>query len=139
MRLTAFARLGVFALLAACAPVADGGMDPAMTAAGQPRQCFNIQQVRNFTHGRSDQVFLRVGADDVYELNTGGGCFEADFALRLAVIPDTAGASGSRLCTGDWARIVVPEGRPHRSICRALVRARLTAEEVAALPSRHRP
>lgn len=136
--LIASAAVSAFAL-SACAPVDAGAPGSGVTAAAPQRQCFNVQQVRNFNQGRSDQVFLRVGRNDVYELNTGGDCRDADFAIRLALIPDVGGASGSRLCTDDWARIVVPGSSPPNSMCRVQVRGKLTAEQVAALPAAHRP
>ena len=72
MRTLAFAALAALPFLTSCAPVADGGMagDPPPRA----RQCFGVRQVDNFEQGRPDQVFLRVGRNDVYELNAAGGC-----------------------------------------------------------------
>ena len=139
MRTLAFATPVVFlafGMLTACAPVADGGMADA--GPSRARQCFSISQVNNFEQGRPDQVFLRVGRSDVYELNAAGGCPDMDFAFRMALIPD-GGVVGSRLCTDDWARIVVPGSTTQTSVCRVRVSRKLTAEEIAALPPRHRP
>lgn len=132
----AFVVLGAFAVLSSCAPVADGGM--AGDAPARARQCFSVRQVDNFTQGRPDQVFLRVGRNDVYELNAAGGCPDMDFALRMALIPD-GGSVGSRLCTDDWARVVVPGSTSQTSVCRVRVSRKLTADEIAALPANHRP
>ncbi|MGZ9098823.1 MAG: DUF6491 family protein [Brevundimonas sp.] len=137
MRTPAVAALGVFALLASCAPVADGGMGGG-DAPARARQCFSVSQVRNYEQGRPDQVFLRVGRDDVYELNAAGGCPDMDFAQRMALIPD-GGTVGTRLCTDDWARVVVPGSTSQTSVCRVRISRKLTAEEVAALPAAHRP
>lgn len=136
MRAPVFAALGAFALLASCAPV-DGGMGGGAAPSGA-RQCFSVNQVRNYEQGRFDQVFLRVGRDDVYELNAAGGCPDMDFAQRMALIPD-GGSIGSRLCTYDWARVVVPGSTAQNTVCRVRISRKLTAEEVAALPERHRP
>ncbi|HWQ86799.1 DUF6491 family protein [Brevundimonas sp.] len=127
--------------LSACAPVdpAAPGPGPGMTAAESHRQCFVISQVRNFRQGRPDQVFLRVSRDEVFELNAGGGCADLDFAIRLALIPDMGETVGSRLCTDDWARIIVPGSTLPNSVCRVRVIRKLTAEQVAALPAAHRP
>jgi hypothetical protein len=112
-------------------------------AAGDPparsRQCFSISQVNNFRQGRPDQVFLRVGRSDVYELNAAGGCPDLDFANRLALVPDMGGSIGRRLCTDDWARVVVPGSTSETTVCRVRVSRKLTDEEIAALPARHRP
>jgi hypothetical protein len=136
MRTPAIAALGVLAALASCAPVADGGM--AGNAPARARQCFSISQVDNFAQGRRDQIFLGVGRNDVYELDAAGGCPDMDFAIRLALIPD-GGAVGTRLCTDDWARIMVPGSASQTSVCRVRVSRKLTAEEIAALPADHRP
>ena len=136
MRTPAFAALGLLTFVASCAPVADGDM--AGDAPPRARQCFNVSQVHNFKQGRADQVFLRVGRIDVYELNAGGGCPDLDFANQMALIPD-GGLGGTRLCTDDWARIVVPGSTSQTSVCRVRVSRKLTAEEIAALPPRNRP
>ncbi|MBA4803802.1 MAG: hypothetical protein H2038_04020 [Brevundimonas sp.] len=135
MRVSLLVGLGLSAALGACAPTTP----PAGTQmAGAPRQCFSIQQVENFRQGRSDQVFIRVARDDVYELN-GAGCFDLDAAIQLSLVPEGAGATGTRLCTGDWARAVVPGATSARSTCRVRIARKLTPEEIAALPAAHRP
>ena len=136
MRTLAFAALGLLTFSASCAPVADSDM----TGAATPRagQCFSVRQVDNFKQGRPDQVFLRVGRNDVYELNAVGGCPDMDFAVQMALIPD-GGMVSERLCTDDWARIVVPGSTSRTAVCRVRVSRKLTAEGIAALPPRHRP
>ena len=136
MRVFAMAGLGLSTLLAACAPTTERaeGEIPA-----RARQCFNIQQVDNFRQGRTDQVFLRVGRNDVYELNAAGGCVDLDFAFRLAIVPDMGGIGSSRLCTDDWARVIVPGSTSPASTCRVRVSRKLTEEEIAALPRSHAP
>jgi hypothetical protein len=136
MRTFAFAATGLLTLAASCAPVAGGDM--AVAAPPPARQCFSVRQVDNFKQGRSDQVFLRVGRSDVYELTAIGGCPDMDFANQMALIPD-GGMVSARLCTDDWARIVVPGSTSQTSVCRVRVSRKLTAEEIAALPPRHRP
>ncbi|MGZ9114494.1 MAG: DUF6491 family protein [Brevundimonas sp.] len=127
--------------LAACAPMDAGGPTTGMAYDGgppQPRQCFSASQVSNYTRGRPDQVFLRVGRNDVYELSAAGGCPDMDFAQQIALIPD-GGMAGSRLCTDDWARVVVPGSTSRVSTCRVRISRQLTEAEVAALPPRQRP
>lgn len=121
-------------LTVSCAPTTTGG--ESADAAPLARQCFNIQQVNNFRQGRTNQIFLRVGRDDVYEMS-GAACRDLDFANRMAILPDFG--SSSRLCTNDWARIVVPGSASPTEVCRVRISRKLTAEEVAALPSAHRP
>ena len=129
----AFAAVSV---LPACAPVGQGS---AVTASADrsPRQCFSVNQVSNFRQGGPGQVYLRVGRSAVYELSDAGGCTDLDFATRLALIPD--GLSRSRLCTDDWARVVVPGSTGANAVCRVRISRQLTAEQVAVIPERQRP
>ena len=134
--------------LVACAPTDAGGQSSGQSrpttgtaysgGPAQPRQCFSVQQVSNYTRGGHDQVFLRVGRRDVYELSAAGGCPDMDFAQQMALIPE-GGTIGSRICTDDWARVVVPGSTSRVSTCRVRVSRQLTEAEVAALPPRHRP
>jgi hypothetical protein len=135
MRVFAFAALGLSVALAACAPTADA---PDGHVASNVRQCFNIPQVTSFRQGDPNQVFLRVGRSEIYELDT-VACLDLDFATRLNLAPDSAGLVGSRLCTGDWARIVVPGSLSPNAACRVRVVRKLTDEQVAALPAAHVP
>ncbi|GAA0639723.1 hypothetical protein [Brevundimonas lenta] len=131
------AGLGVFAATVSCAPTTGG---ESGSAPPQARACFNTQTVTNFRRGRPDQIFLRVGRNDVYELQAAGGCREVDFAIRLAIVPERTGAAGTRICTNDWVRIFVPgPNRSPTAFCRARVSRLLTPEEVAALPAAHTP
>lgn len=127
----------VAVLTASCAPVGGPGAAVDSAAARPERQCFNAEQVRNFRQGGSGQIYIRAVRDQVFELNTSGGCMDLDFANRLAITSDPL--AGSRICTGDWARITIPGSASPVSTCRARVDRMLTAEEVAALPGAHRP
>lgn len=138
MRVPAFAALGVMTALTACAPMSDVA-DGAGGGGASARQCFNVSQVTNFRQGRYSQVFLRVGRSEVYELNAAGGCSDLDFANQLTITPDVGGASGARLCVGDWARVHAHGSSQAPSACRARVTRKLTDEEIAALPASDRP
>jgi hypothetical protein len=138
MRLSTLALAGLLALPSACAPT-NGAPPGEQASAPKPRTCFNVQQVDNFRRGRPDQVFIRVRPHDVYELQSAAGCNDVDFAARLAIVPDMAGMAGSRICSEDWVRLVVPGTAAPVSVCRARVSRQLTPEEVAALPAAHRP
>ncbi|MFP5295971.1 MAG: hypothetical protein ACLGG3_01440 [Alphaproteobacteria bacterium] len=136
MRTFPVAGLGLLvAFGAACAPTVEGAEGEVPPRA---RQCFSIQQVDNFRQGRPDQVFIRVGRSDVYEL-TAAGCRDLDFANRLALVPDGVGLAGTRLCTDDWARIVVPGSVSANTVCRVRISRKLTEAEIADLPAAHRP
>lgn len=127
--------------LVACAPTGGNGGTPGMAGSGpsSARQCFNVGQVNNYTRGRQDQLFLRVGRNAVYELHAAGGCPDMDFARQVALIPD-GGMVGSRLCSDDWARVVVPGSiSAAATVCRVRISRQLTEAQVAALPPRQRP
>lgn len=139
MRTPALTCLGLSAaalLTVSCAPTTTG---ERADAPPRSRQCFSVQQVNNFRSGRPDQVFLRVGRNDVYELNAAGGCRDLDFANRLAIVPDMGGMAGSRLCTDDWARVIVPGSTSPAEVCRVRISRKLTAEEIEALPGNYKP
>ena len=125
------------ALTASCAPNGDMGM-PGV-AAGPEHQCFYGEQVRNFRAGGPGQIYIRAMRNQVFELNSSGGCTDLDFTHRLAITPDVGGLAGGRICTGDWARITLPASSAPPRTCRARVSRVLTEEEVAALPGPHRP
>lgn len=137
MRASAVASLGLITFVAACAPTS--GSADGQTPERPIRQCFNVSQVDNFRSGRTDQLYLRVSRNQVYELSVSGGCRDLDFALRMALIPDGGGSVGSRLCTGDWARIVVPGSTSPIDVCRVRINRQLTEAEVEALPAAYRP
>ena len=136
MRIPVLAGVCLSAALVSCAPTSgDAGGDAAAPSA---RQCFNTREIQNFRQGGFDQIFLRVGRNEVYELNA-VGCQDVGFTNRLALEPEAGGLVGSRLCVGDWARVTVPPSTSANSVCRVRVGRKLTAEEVAALPPAHRP
>ena len=125
-------------LAASCAPVTDGAAPGDSASARPERQCFNADRVRNFRQGETGRLYIRTLRNEVFELNTSGGCLDLDTAHQLAITAD-APVGGTRVCTGDWARIALPGSAMPDGVCRAMVDHALTAEEVAALPDAHRP
>ena len=122
--------------MAACAPVAG----PASTGAGDDRtvaRCFRTDQVRNFRVDGSTNLYIRSLRDDVFHINTAGGCWDLDSAISIAVLP--TGGGSDTVCVGDPVRVLVPNSSPGRGACRAFVTKSLNAEEIAALPDRARP
>ncbi|HUH24328.1 MAG TPA: DUF6491 family protein, partial [Brevundimonas sp.] len=107
MRFIAIAGLGASVVLTACAPTSDS---PTQTASGSEtaRRCFSTLQVQNFQQGRSNEVYLRVGRNDVYRLDAMAGCDNLDFANRLAIVSDFGGAGSDRVCSDDMVRVIVP-------------------------------
>ena len=138
-RLVSPAAVAALAVLtASCAPTADTA-GPGDSASTRPeRQCFSTDQVRNFREGESGRLYIRAQRDQVFELNTSGGCLDLNVASSLVITGDPP-LGGSRICTGEWARISVPGSSAPSGVCRARVERVLTAEQVAALPAAHRP
>lgn len=129
--------LSAVALLGcAPAPGAASGSTVA-TASRSPSQCFRSDQVRNFRTEGQTKLYVRSIRDEVFEINTAGGCWDISSALSIAVAPTAGGLD--RICPGDPVRIYVPNGAPGQQTCRAFVTKSLTEEEVAALPARARP
>lgn len=123
---------------ASCAPMSETAAPGDSASAPAGRQCFNVDHVRNFRQGGSDRLYVRSLRNEVFELNTSGGCLNLDTAIQLSITSDSP-VGGSRICTGDWVRITLPSSAIPGSVCRALVDRALTPEEVAALPGAHRP
>ncbi len=117
---------------------APGAQTPVQTPApaSPERQCFSPQQVDNFRTAGGNTLYLKARTGAVYELNTAGACNDLDGTNQLAIVPELG---LSRLCSGDWATIAVPGSAQPVERCRVQITKVLSAEEVAALPSRYRP
>ena len=115
---------------------------PAQTPVQTPapaspeRQCFSPQQVENFRTAGGNTLYLKARTGATYELNATGACNDLDGTVQLAIMPELG---LSRLCSGDWATIAVPGSARPVERCRVQITKVLSAEEVAALPSRYRP
>jgi hypothetical protein len=140
MRMLLSASLAAAAAVAGCAPTGAAGPGDAV-AAGETaaRPCFYTSQVRNFRTERNESIYVRVRADEVYELRTFGACLDLDSAINIGIGPRYGGGS-DRACVSDQVEIaIVHPTSAVRSPCYARIERRLTAEEVAALPDRSRP
>lgn len=132
-----FAPIAIAAVsLAACALSTELAATRAASADG-PARCFRTDDIRNFRAADTTDLYIRTLRDGVYQIRTSGGCWDMDSALALAVTPALGGSSN--ICVGDPVNVLVPGGAPGRGVCRGTVSKSLTAEEVAALPSRARP
>jgi hypothetical protein len=122
---TAFLMLAAFSPSTAGAPSSIGGVEA--------NQCFRPSMARNFTVPNDQTLYVRAPNADVFQINA-AACRDMTHSLSIALNPV---GSSSRLCVGDQATLasastgVVP--------CRVNVSKKLTAEEIAALPSRDRP
>ena len=89
-------------VVAACAATAPSAQQAAGTA---NRQCFLASQVNNFWGARDDKVLVRVGVNNVYELQLAGMCHDIDWANRIA-LRSTGGSSW--ICQGLDAELLIP-------------------------------
>lgn len=114
----------------ACAVAADG---PAAPTAHPPakRACFFSHQINGWRDSgttRDNVVYLDVGANDVYRLDTFGPCNDINTALSIGV--QTRG--GDAICDGLDVTLIVggPTG-PQR--CPVSKITKLTPDEIKAL------
>ena len=108
------------------------------TSAARPdreaRECFWSRNVTNFASVDQNRVNIRTGVREVFQLEFFGGCADISFANRIAF--DTRGSSS--VCDGLDVTLIVPSPiGPQRCPVRSI--RRLSAEELASLPSRQRP
>lgn len=99
------------------------------SAAGRADQCFNAASVNSFTPVGRDAVNVRVSANRQYRLDLGAGCFDVDWANRVALRSRT----GSFICGPADAELIVPSGdglRPDR--CTIVGVRRLSQAEIEA-------
>jgi hypothetical protein len=124
----------VFTLAASTVAVGD---PPAPNAKPQRPQhaCFFHDEVSGFSAPDQHTLYLRVSVRDVYKLETFGPCFDMDWAMRLALVS----RSGDWICVGDPADVVVRQTGMGHQRCPVRVVAKLTPDEVKALPKKSRP
>lgn len=113
--------------LAACAPTPS-----ATVSRADASQCFRPDLVRNFTAPNDRTLYVRASRDDVFLIET-TFCRDMTRALSIALEPVT----GSTLCPGDQATLHSSTTGPQP--CRVRIARKLSADEIAALPSRDRP
>lgn len=124
--------LGAVAL-AAGAILGLGGAGPAPDAK-PARSCFWTQEANGFTVADDHTVYLRVGLKDVYRLDLFGSCPDARWEQSIAL----ESRPGSSICSPMDATLITngPTG-PQR--CPVSKLTKLTPEEAAALPKKHKP
>lgn len=123
---------------AALAIGAFGAVVPTVTAApddgSRVERCFWARNVENFAYVDSRTVNLRVSGRRVYQLTLFNACHDIDYAHAVRL--DTRGFSS--ICrASDMTLIVGSPIGPQRCMVQTL--RQLSADEVAALPSRQRP
>ena len=88
-------------VIAACAATAPSARGPATAN----RQCFLASQVNDFSGATDDSVLVRVGVNNVYQLQLSGMCHDIDWANRIA-LRSTGGSNW--ICQGLDAELLIP-------------------------------
>ena len=121
--------------LAAVACLAAGAAQAADTAKPKPhRACFWTRDVNSWSAADDHTVYIKVGVKDVYRLDLMGACPDIDWSWKMGL--ESHGSSS--ICSALDATIIAksPIG-PQRCPVREVTK--LTPQEIAALPPKHRP
>ena len=114
--------------MAACAP--NPAMDrPTQSADASARASYYVDQVRGFRSVDRTSLLLDAGRGRTFQAESVGFCQDMDFALTLAIRPESTGTS--RLCTGDFARLSVSGAASGSGPCRVRIVKLLTDAEKA--------
>lgn len=119
------------AVLSALAALAAAQAQPAQP----PRQCFFHRNLNSWKEVGDRQVNLRIGVNDIYQLELNAPCWNLKWAETLGF--ENRGSSSA--CTGDTVILVVPDRALGTDRCFAHIVRKLTPQEAAALPPKQRP
>ena len=132
LTLSAAALTGVAAITFAA--FAAQGAPPSNKTANN-RACFFHDMANGFSAPDDHTVYVRAGVRDVYKLDLFGPCPNVDWTMRIGL----QNRGSSWVCVGDVVDILVRDPGLGRERCMAKVTAKLTPEEVAALPRKAKP
>jgi hypothetical protein len=101
------------------------------------RACFYARSVTNFAAADDRNLYIRVGARDVYHLSMFGNCFDLSWVHSLGL----KSRGGNFICEGGNVSVdvVTRDAGPGVQSCPVTAIRRLTADEAAALPKKARP
>jgi len=130
----AFVLAAAVALGASAQPRNPIGVPPL--AAPKP-SCFWANRIENFAAADEQNLYLRVGAHDVYEAKLFASCFEIDWVHHIALVS----RSSSLICEGPNpdVDVIVRDIAAGRQRCPVTRVRKLSPDEVAALPKAARP
>lgn len=106
----------------------------ALPVQAQPRpsSCFRTSEMRNHTIGDNKTMYFDVGGRSVWRAQMSNGCFAGATSSDAIVLQDRGGTG--RICSAIELDI---SSNGNRCIVSSL--AKLTPEEVAALPKKMKP
>ena len=102
MRIQLLLTVAAGAAVAACSTYDE---QPQGGPGSANRQCFLASQVNNFWGATDNSVLVRVGVNDVYQLQLSGMCHDIDWANQIA-LRSTGGSNW--VCRGLDAELLIP-------------------------------
>ncbi len=111
---------------------------PAAAASGPGRQCFYASELSSWKEVGDRTVNLRVGVNDLYQLDLLGPCPDLPWAESIGI--ETRGAS-NQICSGLDVSLIVSGSVTHTvpQRCMATSLHKLSKAEADALPRSQRP
>jgi len=101
------------------------------------RACFYARSVTNFRAADDRNLYIRVGARDIYHLKMFGNCFDLSWKNALAL----SSKGGNFICEGDNVSVdvVTRDSAFSNQSCPVSSVRKLTPQDVASLPKKARP
>ncbi len=113
-------------------------LSAASTQAAPPatakRTCFWVQNVNGWSSADDHTVMLRTGVKDVYRLDLMGPCPDIEWSQHIGLV-----SQGSSSICSPLDATVIAQGPLGPQRCPVKAVTKLTPEEIAALPRKHRP
>ncbi len=100
-----------------------------------PEQCFYARMVNGFAAPDDENLYIRVGVNDVYHLTMMTHCLDMDWNQRIALQSRTGGF----ICHYLDAEVITHARGLGRQRCFVKAMEKLTPAQVAALPKRAKP
>lgn len=137
MKTLATASIALAATLALTVGASTGPTASAAPTPSAPRSCFWVRDVNNFAAADDENVYIRVGVKEVYQLTLFSHCFNVDWVHHLGLFSHVS----SNICEGTNPDlyVVTHDIGIGRQRCPVTSIRKLTPAEVAALPKLARP
>jgi hypothetical protein len=99
--------------------------------------CFWADRIENFAAADENNLYLRVGAHDVYQAKLFASCFDISWVHHIALVSRTS----SLICEGPNldVDVIVRGMAAGRQRCPVTSIRKLNRDEIAALPKEARP
>ena len=106
-----------------------------------PPACFWTSNITNFAASDEQNLYLRVGAREVWQLKLFSNCFNLDWVHHIAIRSRVGGFGSANVCEGRNPPVEVWVRDPGfgRQSCQVTFVRKLSPAEAAALPKLARP